>query len=141
MQAALRRVNVDHLRHRYFQSLSGGEKQRVLIARALTQQASYLVLDKPTNHLDICYQLDILALVKGLGVTTIAALHDLNLAAAFCEHLYLLHQGKLLATGPPVEVLTPTLIQKSYGVEVVVSRHPVHDHLHLAFVYQNGHEQ
>src|SRR5690606_20459193 len=103
-----------------FRTLSGGEKQRVLIARALAQQAHVLVLDEPTNHLDIRSQLEILELLRSLGVTTIVALHDLNLAATYCDRLYLLQYGRIVANGPPRDVLTPSLIESVYGVRAEV---------------------
>lgn len=89
---ALARVDMAAFARRSFLTLSGGEKQRVLIARALVQQARFLVLDEPTNHLDIHYQLEILELIKSLGVTTLAALHDLNLAAFYCDRLQIPHR-------------------------------------------------
>jgi len=101
---------------RQFLSLSGGEKQRVLVARALAQQAPFLVLDEPTNHLDIRYQLELLELIRRLGTTTLAALHDLNLAARYCDRLVVMSAGRAVAVGPPAEVLTSELIAQIYGV-------------------------
>lgn len=121
---ALRNVGMLAAAERSFLSLSGGEKQRVLIARALVQQPRFLVLDEPTNHLDIRYQLEMLDLVRRLGVTTIAALHDLNLAALFCDQIYVLKAGSLVAGGTPAAVLTPELIQAVYGVCAEVTLHP-----------------
>lgn len=106
---------------RQFQSLSGGEKQRVLVARALAQQAELLVLDEPTNHLDIRHQLELLELIGRLGTTTLAALHDLNLAARYCHRLAMLHEGRLVALGAPAEVLTAERIGAVYGVRAAVS--------------------
>ncbi|HEV2123189.1 MAG TPA: ABC transporter ATP-binding protein, partial [Chloroflexota bacterium] len=108
---ALQRVGLTHFTQRTFATLSGGEKQRVLIARALAQKAQFLVLDEPTNHLDIRHQLDVLELVRGLGVTALAALHDLNLAAQYCDRLFVLSQGKVVAWGAPAEVLQPALLR------------------------------
>ena len=106
---------------RLFQSLSGGEKQRVLVARALAQQAELLVLDEPTNHLDIRHQLELLELIGRLGTTTLAALHDLNLAARYCHRLAMLHEGRLVALGAPAEVLTAERIGTVYGVDATVA--------------------
>ncbi|PIE83492.1 MAG: ABC transporter ATP-binding protein [Candidatus Contendobacter odensis] len=117
---ALIRVGAADLGRRRFQSLSGGEKQRVLLARALVQQAAIMVLDEPTNHLDIRYQFEIMTLIRDLGVTTIAALHDLNLAAHYCDRLHLIDSGRLIASGTPAEVLTPALIHQVYGVRAEV---------------------
>lgn len=125
VQEALHRVDMASFAQRSFLTLSGGEKQRVLIARALVQQARFLVLDEPTNHLDIHYQLSILELVRQVGVTTIAALHDLNLAAYYCDRLYVLKQGQVVESGTPEQVLRPDLIREVYGVEAEIRIHPL----------------
>lgn len=105
---------------RCFSCLSGGEQQRVVLARALAQQTPCLLLDEPTNHLDIRYQLQLMDLVRGLGKTVIAAVHDLNIAALYCDRLVVLQDGAIVAEGTPSEVLTPTLLQKVYGVHARV---------------------
>ncbi|QIZ76264.1 ABC transporter ATP-binding protein [Ferrimonas lipolytica] len=110
-----------------FESLSGGEQQRVLIARAMLQKPQLMVLDEPTNHLDIRYQIETLQLVKSLGITVIASIHDLNLAAAFCDRLALLEQGKLVAMGDVDDVLTSSQLKRVYGVETIIDRHPLQD--------------
>ncbi|MGX6447977.1 ABC transporter ATP-binding protein [Patulibacter sp. S7RM1-6] len=102
-------------------TLSGGERQRVQIARALAQEPRELLLDEPTNHLDVRHQLDLLALVARLPLTTVVALHDLNLAATFCDRLVVLADGRVVAAGPPAEVLTPALIAEVYAVRAVVT--------------------
>ncbi|MBT2382416.1 ABC transporter ATP-binding protein [Streptomyces sp. ISL-11] len=122
--AALERVGGAHLAGRSFPTLSGGEKQRVLIARALAQEPSVLVLDEPTNHLDIAQQLDVLALVRGAGLTVLAALHDLNLAATHCDVLYVLAGGRVVASGPPADVLTAELLAGVFGVRAHRVPHP-----------------
>ena len=132
--AALLRVNMLGFAERQFNTLSGGEKQRVLVARALAQQPKFLVLDEPTNHLDIHYQLEILELVRSLGITTLVTLHDLNLAAAYCQRLYLLQAGQIVAAGSPGQVLTPALLRKVFLVEVVLGQHPSTNALQLAFM-------
>lgn len=129
----LARVDMAGFAQRSFLTLSGGEKQRVLIARALAQQAQFLVLDEPTNHLDIHYQLEILELVKNMGITTIAALHELNLAAFFCNRLYVLKAGKVVAFGTPEAVLRPDLIRDVYGVWSDVMTHPLTGKLNITF--------
>lgn len=118
--SAMQRVNVLHLAERGFATLSGGEKQRVLVARALAQQAGVLVLDEPTNHLDVRHQFEIMNLVRSLGVTAIAALHELHLAAHYCDRLYLLQEGRLVASGSPAHVLTAERIARVYGVRASV---------------------
>jgi iron complex transport system ATP-binding protein len=121
---AIERVGCDHLAERSFNTLSGGEKQRVLIARALSQGADHLILDEPTNHLDIRYQIEILELVAGLEVTVLAALHDLSLAALFCDSVCLLTDGHVVANGHPTAVITPEAIRRAYGADVLVVEHP-----------------
>ncbi|WP_407699445.1 ABC transporter ATP-binding protein, partial [Streptomyces alkaliphilus] len=122
--ASLRDVGVEHLAEAPFSRLSGGEKQRVLIARALTQRAGTMILDEPTNHLDLRHQLDTLRLVRRLGVTAVVALHDLNLAAAFCDRICVLLAGRSVVVGPPGEVLTAELLARVYGVAAEVAEHP-----------------
>jgi iron complex transport system ATP-binding protein len=121
---ALATVDAEHLAERGFLSLSGGERQRVLIARALAQEPRVLVLDEPTNHLDIRHQLEVLGLTRGLGITVLTVLHDLNLAASYCDRLYVLDEGRLVASGTPEEVLVPELIAKVFHVTAHVVRHP-----------------
>lgn len=115
---ALDRVGALHLAQREMSELSGGEKQRVLIARALAQEPYCLLLDEPTNHLDIGYQHQILDLVRGLGMTALVVLHDLNLAARYCDRLVMLDHGRVCATGTVRQVLRPELIEPIYGVGV-----------------------
>ncbi|GAB2651227.1 ABC transporter ATP-binding protein [Kribbella swartbergensis] len=128
----LDRVDAAHLEDRTLPTLSGGERQRVLLARALAQQPKVLLLDEPTNHLDIAHQLELLGLVRRLGVTAVVALHDLTLAAAYCDRLALLDLGRLVAIGPPEEVLTPNRVRDVYGVSCDVLVHPRTGRLLLA---------
>jgi iron complex transport system ATP-binding protein len=130
---ALERVNMTSFTNRLFSTLSGGEKQRVLVARALAQEPKLLVLDEPTNHLDIYYQLELLELVKSLGITTLLTLHDLNLAAHYCQRLYLLSEGQIVASGETHEVLTPRHLTETFKVEATPLRHPVTNMLQLSF--------
>lgn len=116
--AALHRVGARDLADRPFTALSGGERQRVLIARALAQQADHLLLDEPTNHLDIRYQHELLGLLGELPVTTVIVLHDLNLAARYCDRLVLLDSGRVAATGSVDEVLTSEVLEPVYGIGV-----------------------
>ncbi|MGW7415588.1 ABC transporter ATP-binding protein [Streptomyces sp. NPDC054863] len=121
---ALERVQIADLEGRPFPSLSGGERQRALVARALVQEPALVVLDEPTNHLDIRHQLEVLSLIRDLGTTNLLALHDLNLAAYYCDRLYVLNAGRIVADGTPEEVLTPDLLKQVYGVNAEVSMHP-----------------
>ena len=119
---ALAQVGLAGFGRRSYATLSGGEQQRVILARALAQQTPCLLLDEPTNHLDIKYQLDMLDLVRGLGRTVLAALHDLNLAAAYCDWLYALQDGRLVGSGAPQDLLTPAFIRRVYGVDAQVQQ-------------------
>lgn len=117
---ALERTGLTDKADEFWHRLSGGERQRVHIARALAQRPRELLLDEPTNHLDIRYQLELLQLVTDLPVTTVVALHDLNLAAMFCDTVLVLKDGRAVEAGPPAEVLTSRLIAEVYGVEAAV---------------------
>ncbi|WP_067431587.1 ABC transporter ATP-binding protein, partial [Nocardioides jensenii] len=108
---AMRLADIDELADRHWPTLSGGERQRTQLARAMAQRPRALLLDEPTNHLDLGHQLDFLARVRELGLTTVAALHDLELAAAFCDRVAVLDRGRLVAAGPVAEVLTSELIE------------------------------
>ena len=119
---------------RNFLHLSGGEKQRVLLARVIAQETDFLILDEPTNHLDIGYQIQILDFVKNLKVTVLAALHDLNLAAMYCDRLYVLKNGCIYKSGTPEEVLTPEIIYDVYGIKADVSKHPATGKLNITFL-------
>ena len=116
------------LADREYASLSGGERQRVNIARALAQEPELLLLDEPTNHLDVRAQLVMLRLLRELahgGLTVLAALHDLSLAAGYADHVIVLANGRVVAAGEPRAVLTPELIRVVWGVEATVLEHPV----------------
>jgi iron complex transport system ATP-binding protein len=121
---AIEQVGCQDLAHRGFNTLSGGEKQRVLIAQAIAQEADHLILDEPTNHLDIRYQVEILELVSALGVTVLAAIHDLSLAALFCDTVQLLSGGRIIAGGPPESVITADSVRRAYGTDILVISHP-----------------
>jgi iron complex transport system ATP-binding protein len=119
---AINQVGLEKFINRKFNSLSGGEKQRVMIARAITSQPKALILDEPTNHLDIHYQITLLEIVKNLGISIFSAMHDLNLAAAFCHKIYVMKEGKVVACGKPDEILTPSLIRDVFEVNAVINR-------------------
>ncbi|WP_326552461.1 ABC transporter ATP-binding protein [Micromonospora sp. NBC_01813] len=127
----LARVGAAQLGARAVAGLSGGERQRVLIARALAQQATHLLLDEPTNHLDIRYQHEILQLVRDLGTCSIVVLHDLNLAARYCDDLVLLGAGGVAAAGTVDEVLDPAVLEPVYGIGV--RRLDLEGAIHLLF--------
>ncbi|MFB7860995.1 ABC transporter ATP-binding protein [Streptomyces sp. NPDC056069] len=119
--AALERVGLTALAGRPWKTLSGGERQRVHIARALAQQAYGLLLDEPCNHLDVKHQLELMELLSGTGQTVLVALHDLSLAARYCDRLLLLHHGRLVAAGPPAAVLTAGRLAAVFGVDAELS--------------------
>jgi iron complex transport system ATP-binding protein len=124
VDTALAVVGMVDWRDRLFGPLSGGEKQRVFFARALAQEPSLLLLDEPTNHLDIKHQFEVLKSAQQLGVTVVMTLHDLNLAARWCDRICLIDAGRVRAVGLPTEVMTPELISQVYGVAVVRDRDP-----------------
>ncbi|MGA4842197.1 ABC transporter ATP-binding protein [Streptomyces sp. G45] len=115
--AALDRLGLTGLRERPWKALSGGERQRAHIARALAQQPYAILLDEPTNHLDVKHQLELLGLLAATDQTVLVALHDLALAARHCDRLLLLHGGRLVAAGPPKDVLTPELLAEVFEVD------------------------
>jgi len=133
VKESLERVDMLDFKDRNFSSLSGGEQQRIILARALAQKTPCLVLDEPTNHLDIKYQLDVLDIVKSLGCTTLCALHDLNLAAQYCDRIYILYNGHIVEEGAPEDVITEEMIQRIYGTKASVEVHPKTGMLNIVY--------
>jgi iron complex transport system ATP-binding protein len=125
---AMQSTETSSYRNRWLQTLSGGERQRVAIAKAYAQDPSYLLLDEPTSFLDLRYQWRLLQMLqdwrKEHGRTVIHVLHDINLAAIFCERIYLLAEGKILTNGTPTEVLTKKRLEEVYGIHLEVVTHP-----------------
>ena len=124
-------------RHQLFSTLSGGEKQRVLIARALIQDTAILLLDEPTNHLDIFHQLYLMETLRALHKTIIAVFHDLNLAAQFCDYLYVLKDGSIVAKGPPEHILTIDMFRTVFNISVDIIDNNGKPHI----IYQNAHKE
>lgn len=120
VKEALREVGMETFEKRSFAGLSGGEQQRVILARALAQETQGFILDEPTNHLDIKYQLQLLNTVKRMNKTVIAAFHDLNIAALYCDEIYVMKNGKVFASGTPKETLTEKLIWEVYEVKAQI---------------------
>lgn len=129
--AALARVDMAGRVAQPWQTLSGGERQRVHIARALAQSPQVMFLDEPTNHLDIHHQVEILRLIRDLDLTSVVALHDLNLAAMFCDRIVVLLAGAVVACGTPESVLTEALLREVFRIEAGVGPSPYHGRPHV----------
>lgn len=130
VDAAIEMVNIGSWQHQHITTLSGGQWRLAILARSLAQGASLLLLDEPTSGLDLRHQYECLSRVRDLvrrnSLTAIVTLHDLNQAAMFADRIAILHDGNVLAWGSPAEVLTQSLIRQTYGIDVLVSCHPVH---------------
>jgi len=135
---ALELVGISELKERRFDELSGGERQKVILAMALAQQPRLLLLDEPIVHLDIAHQVEILELVKGFnmeqGLTVIGAMHDLNLAALYFDRLVLLKEGRVWADGAPAQVLTEDIIREVFSASVRVQPHPTAGVPHIVVI-------
>lgn len=131
---ALAYADLQDFRKRPINSLSSGERQRVVLARALAQEPAILILDEPTSHLDLHHQFAIMELLKKLnkeGMSIIAVNHDLNLASLYCERLVLMHQGKVFEQGSPKDLITEKILKQVYQTEVKVIKHPQKDVPHI----------
>ncbi|WP_285767253.1 ABC transporter ATP-binding protein [Peribacillus sp. SI8-4] len=133
VEEALERTNLLDYKERSFLSLSGGEKQRVILARTIAQQPKFMILDEPTNHLDIRYQIEILSCVRNLQIGVLAALHDLEMAAHYCDYLYAIKDGEVYAQGTPEEVLTPETVEALYKIKCQTFINPVTNGLGFAY--------
>jgi len=133
VSGAIERVGLSGFEDRCFLSLSGGEKQRVLIARALAQQSEIIVLDEPTNHLDIKYQLQVMEIIKSLNITTFTAVHDFNIAAQYCDYIYVMKDGQIHSAGTPEKTLTEAMFNEVFGVKSLIQNNPCTKKLHVSF--------
>jgi iron complex transport system ATP-binding protein len=128
VQAALTATDLLSSADRPYNDLSGGERQRTILAMALAQQPRLLLLDEPTRSLDLNHQLRILSLIRDLNVrrdlTVVSSMHDLNLSSLYFDRLVFLSSGRIVADGPPDEVIQPDMIREVFGVSVLVQRHP-----------------
>jgi iron complex transport system ATP-binding protein len=124
IEQALVKVDLISKQHQLFSTLSGGEQQRVLIARAIVQKPDILIMDEPTNHLDMYYQHQILTLAKTLNITLLITIHDLNLAAQYCDRIIMLNNGKLIADDSPERVFTVTNLTKVFKLECSIDKNP-----------------
>ncbi len=113
-------VGLREQENQYFKTLSGGEKQRVLLARALVQEAELLILDEVTNHLDIGYQYKVLEILKGLNMTIISAIHDLNLAMKFCDQVVIIDKGRIIVTGSPKDIITKENLKEIFKIDAQI---------------------
>jgi len=134
VEQALHNVGLSHHAKTNYLNLSGGEKQRVIIARVLAQQTNFLMLDEPTNHLDIQYQLQMFDLIKGLKLTVVSAIHDLNLAALYCDRIYVMKEGKIFTSGTPEEVLTTDLLGQVFGIRTHIIVHPLTKKVNITYL-------
>lgn len=134
VDGALARVGMSDRQEQYWQSLSGGERQRVHIARALAQAPTELLLDEPTNHLDVQHQIELLRLISEISLTSVIAIHDLNHAAMFCDHLVVLEKGRVVAYGTPEQVLTEHLLSEVFRVRASVQQSPFHGRPHIHYM-------
>ncbi len=131
---ALEHLGMEAMAQRNYLNLSGGEKQRVIIARAVAQESDFFILDEPTNHLDISYQMQIFDFIRRLKVTVLSAIHDLNMAALYCDRIYVLKAGQIVLHGTPEEVLTPEHIYDVYGVRSSVEKHPITGKMSITYL-------
>jgi iron complex transport system ATP-binding protein len=135
IECAIKQVGLADKTLQNFEHLSGGEKQRALIARAIVQSPSLLIMDEPTSHLDVRYQIQVIELAKSLGITVITSFHDLNLASAMCDQLLVLDKGKLVEQGTPQEVITSEMLSNVFGVCAQVSVDAQHKVPHISYFY------
>ncbi|EPY2305344.1 ABC transporter ATP-binding protein [Clostridium sporogenes] len=134
IEKALENVGLEEYKDRSFLSLSGGEKQRVMIAMALCQNTELIVLDEPTNHLDIKYQLQIIHMLRHLDITTFTTLHDMNIAATFCDYIYVMKKGKIVTHGPVEKVFTEEMFREVFEVEAHIYRNPYNNKLNVSYL-------
>lgn len=130
---ALHKVNLIEKQFQHFNTLSGGEQQRCMIARAIVQRPEILIMDEPTNHLDVYYQHQILSLSKALGFTVLMTIHDLNLAAQYCDRILLMANGKQLAFDTPKNVLQQPLLEQVFKLPCMIDIHPLTQKVRVSF--------
>ena len=135
----LNRVGLTNHADRSFAHLSGGEKQRTLIARALVQNTDFLILDEPTNHLDIGYQIQLMDLVKSLNITTLSAIHDMNIASMYCDYLIVMKDGEIINCGTVEEVITSEMLKEVFGVNAYIGKNPINKKLQVSYMHQHEH--
>jgi len=135
----LEKVGLNNYSDRSFSNLSGGEKQRTLIARALVQNTDFLILDEPTNHLDIGYQIQLMDLIKSLNITTLSAIHDMNLASMYCDYLIVMKDGQIKNFGKVKDVINSNMLKEIFGVNAYVGVNPINNKLQVSFMHSHEH--
>ena len=135
----LEKVGLNNYSNRSFSNLSGGEKQRTLIARALVQNTDFLILDEPTNHLDIGYQIQLMDLIKSLNITTLSAIHDMNLASMYCDYLIVMKDGQIRDFGKVKDVINSNMLKEIFGVNAYVGVNPINNKLQVSFMHSHEH--
>ncbi len=123
----LRRFGLEQMRHKTYETLSGGEKQRVMLAKCFTQETELMILDEPTNHLDVRYQVETMQALAQSPATVVVTIHDINLASKYCDYLILMNEGRIYQQGKPEEVLTKEHLYAVFGVHFNVI--PMKDHI------------
>ncbi|WP_099192289.1 ABC transporter ATP-binding protein [Tepidibacter mesophilus] len=134
IENSLKHVGMDRYAHRSFLSLSGGEKQRVMIAMALCQNTDFIILDEPTNHLDIKYQIEIMYMLKKLGKTVFTTIHDMNIASSYCDYIYVMSQGKIVRHGTISEVFTQDMFREVFNVNAYIHTNPHNNKLNISYL-------
>ena len=135
----LEKVGLNNYSDISFSNLSGGEKQRTLIARALVQNTDFLILDEPTNHLDIGYQIQLMDLIKSLNITTLSAIHDMNLASMYCDYLIVMKDGQIKDFGKVKDVINSNMLKEIFGVNAYVGVNPINNKLQVSFMHSHEH--
>lgn len=138
IKEALIKVDLIKKQNQLFNTLSGGEQQRVLIARAIVQSPDILIMDEPTNHLDMYYQHQILLLAKSLKITLLITIHDLNLAAQYCDRVVIIDEGKLIADDPPEKVFTSPILTQVFKLACAIDKNPFTDTTRITFAGINN---
>ncbi len=133
IEETLVKMNLQDFRDRSFATLSGGEKQRVLIARVLAQETDFIILDEPTNHLDIGHQLEIMNIIKDLNVTVLAAIHDMNIASLYCDKLVIIKDGKVYKQGTIEEVITKENLLETFNINVDIHKNEENGRLSVLY--------
>lgn len=143
IEHALIKVDLQKKQHQQFNTLSGGEQQRVLIARAIVQSADILIMDEPTNHLDMYYQHQILQLAKKLNITLLITIHDLNLAAQYCDRIIILNEGRIVADDSPENVFNQKQLTDVFKLNCIVDKNPFTQCPRVTFagINESAHEE